>query len=142
MHLFAVTGDVVAATQLFDELMSHGNTRLDMMSVEFLDLADTADHIGRRDELAAWLTESAPTPWVQAAGALLAADFDTALQILETRNAHQCAALVKLRAAEAGARTGQPAEWHRYLQEALAFYRARDAVRYVREAEALLPATA
>jgi hypothetical protein len=131
----------VAAGSLIDELLSHG-TVVDMMTVEFLDLADTAVLIGRIDEFGRWLADVATTPWVEAARALLAGDFDTALQILVERNAHQCVALVRLRAAQAGARTGQPAEWAEHLREALRFYRERGAVRYVGEAEALLPATA
>jgi hypothetical protein len=141
-HVLAITGDVVAATQLYDELLSHDKTTVDMMSVEFVDLADTGDLIGRREELASWLGRIAPSPWIEAGRALLDDDYDTALQILIARNAHRCVALVRLRAAQAGARTGSPANWTEHLHEALALFRAQGAVRYVREAEALLPATA
>jgi hypothetical protein len=57
-------------------------------------------------------------------------------------NAHRLTALTQLRAAQAGAATGHPVSGHEPLHKALEFFHRVGASRYIREAEALLPASA
>jgi class 3 adenylate cyclase/tetratricopeptide (TPR) repeat protein len=78
--------------------------------------------------------------WRDAAVALLAEDFDHAIELYERAGDVTDVAVVRLRAAQRLVKEGRRAEADAYLQPALAFFRSVGATRYVREGEALLAA--
>jgi hypothetical protein len=78
--------------------------------------------------------EGWPYPWAAAAQAILTGEGGHAAEILGGIGAKSDEAYAQLRAGEAGDRE--------LLERALAFYRSVGAVRYIREGEALLAATA
>jgi hypothetical protein len=84
----------------------------------------------------------APTPWLQAAAAIATGDYERAAELYAEIGSLPDEALTRLRAAEQLLAAGRQAEGTVQLQQALAFYRQVQASAYVRQAEALLAASA
>ena len=104
-------------------------------------LAWTLSAQGRRPELIEVLPRSV-SPWVRAAAAFAGDDLRGAADICGAMGAVTEEARDRLRLAEALVKQGRRAEADIELQRALAFYRSVGATRYIREAEALLAASA
>jgi hypothetical protein len=83
-----------------------------------------------------------PTPWLEAATAVAMGEFKRAADLYAEIGSLPDEAFARLRAAEHLLATGQRAEGNTQLQRAVAFYRKAQATAYVREAEALLAASA
>ena len=98
--------------------------------------------LGRRAEARQWLGTRRDSPWFVAARALADREFVTAAELLDSMGAARSAALARLRAAQEFARTGRRAEADDQLRHALSFFRSVGATRFIREAEALLAASA
>ena len=77
-----------------------------------------------------------------AAEAIIEGRFVEAADVLAEMGRMTAAARVRLRAAETLAEQGHRTEANEQLDKALAFYRSVGATRYIREAEALVAATA
>jgi class 3 adenylate cyclase len=107
-----------------------------------LTLALHADVLGVRDELPEILATRADRSWVRAATAALEDDFVRAADIAGEQGLVVDEAELRLRAAGALVAEGRRSEADVQLQQALGFFRSVRATRYVREAEALLAASA
>jgi hypothetical protein len=107
------------------------------------DLAAALVGLGRDSdlrELAAM--KEGPTPWLEAAAAFAGSDFERAADRYAEIGSLPDEAFARLRAAEQLLATGQRAEGNMQLQRAVAFYRKARATAYLRQAEALLAASA
>jgi class 3 adenylate cyclase len=140
--ILAATGDVATANLHFDELLSFDAATLQVIGGGAVDLVQAADALGRRSDLREWLGSLDFSPWFDVTRALLADDFDSALSALEPMNAYRVTAVTQLRAAHAGVSAGHAAGLPDHLHKALEFFHRVGASRYIREAEALLPASA
>jgi class 3 adenylate cyclase/tetratricopeptide (TPR) repeat protein len=106
-----------------------------------VELATLVKHLGRASELRAFLEDlPRPSPWHQAALAILDGDYARAADLLDELGIVSLSAQARLNAATAFAASGRQSEADEQLQPALAFFRSVEATRYVREAEALLAA--
>jgi len=106
------------------------------LAVVLLDLGRAAELV----ELAA--TVASPTPWLLAAAAMAAGDFEGAADRYAELGSLPDEASARLRAAGKLLATGRPAEGNAQLRQALAFYRRVRATACLREGEALLTASA
>jgi len=107
------------------------------------DLAWVAADLGRSGDLIeATEHATARTLHVEAAEALARGSYLAAADIYGRMGSLPNEALARLRAAAQLSAAGRREEADRQLQPALAFWRSVDAKHFVREAEALLPATA
>jgi class 3 adenylate cyclase/tetratricopeptide (TPR) repeat protein len=97
--------------------------------------------IGRANDFLEFTRQMRESPWLAAARAFATGDAVTSAQLLEPISAPE-AAWIRLRAAEHLQASGRRAEADVQLAKALAFWRSVGGTRYVREAEALLPASA
>jgi DNA-binding SARP family transcriptional activator/class 3 adenylate cyclase len=105
-------------------------------------LAVVLHALGRGGELLELVASvTAPTPWLQAA-AMAAGRFEQAADIYAQIGSLPDEAFARLRAAEQLLNAGRRADGNAQLQQALGFYRQVRASAYVREAEALLAASA
>jgi class 3 adenylate cyclase/tetratricopeptide (TPR) repeat protein len=91
-------------------------------------------------ELAA--SKAVSTPWLEAAAAFAGSDFEQAADRYAEIGSLPDEAFARLRAAEQLLATGRRAEGNTQLQRAVVFYRKVRASAHLREAEALLAATA
>jgi class 3 adenylate cyclase/tetratricopeptide (TPR) repeat protein len=105
-------------------------------------LAWTAAKAGRGSELAQALAEERQVPWVRAAMAFCTGDQASAAEICGELGVIAQEAYARLAAAQAFTSQGRRAEADAQLRRALGFYRSAGATRYIREGEALLPASA
>ena len=140
---FAAAGRDAEANALADELLellASGATG--MLSIP--ELALLLAEYARGAELLALLDrrKDQPTPWLEGARAGAGGDFARAGDVFGRIGARPYEALARLHAARALAEAGRGAEAEVQLRGALAFYRSVGATRRVREAEALLPASA
>lgn len=101
-----------------------------------------AGPLGRRDEARQWLSTWRDSAWTAGARQLADQEFVAAAESLDSMGAARSAALARLRAAEKLARTGRRAEADDQLRQGLKFFRSVDTTRFIREAEALLAASA
>jgi class 3 adenylate cyclase/tetratricopeptide (TPR) repeat protein len=137
------SGDRDRAAVLTDELLAElrAGTAFGWANEVLHVLAWTAYALGKGDEL----IEVLPTwdvPWVHAAAAFASGDFERPADIcaevgLVTEEAHD-----RLWLAEALVKQNRRSDADAQLQRALAFYRSVGATRYIRQAEALLAASA
>ncbi|MBA2383375.1 MAG: hypothetical protein H0V68_01745 [Actinobacteria bacterium] len=134
MRIDVELGRIAEARAIARELLSLGGG--------MVELALFADDLGLHDEVRAAISERPQTRWTQAATALLEGELEDAAQRLEELGDQPFGAAVRVRAAATLLAAGRRAEADLQLAEALAFYRSVGATRYVREAEALLAATA
>ncbi len=107
-----------------------------------MDCAFAADILERHDEARRWLSARRDSPWYVASRELADQEFVAAAESLDSMGAARSAALARLRAAQELARAGRRAEADEQLRHALSFFRSVDAARFIREAEALLAASA
>jgi hypothetical protein len=114
-----------------------GPQRSDILHV----LAWTAFPLGRGSELLAVLPTN-DVPWVRAARAFATGELREAADICGSMGARTEEARDRLWLAEALIKQHRGAEADVELRRALAFYRSVGATRYIREAEALLSASA
>jgi class 3 adenylate cyclase/tetratricopeptide (TPR) repeat protein len=107
------------------------------------DLAIALDVLGRADELVegAAAAKSA-SPWLEAAEAYAAGNFAGAADVYEKIGALPDEAYARLRAARSLVEEGRRTEADLQLERSLAFFRRAGATAYLREGEALLPASA
>ena len=139
----AAAGRDAEANALADELLAlltSGATG--MLSIP--ELAFVLVEYGRGAELLAVLDRRSdrPGPWLEAARAVAAGEFAVAADVFARIGARPHEALARLRAARELTEAGRAKEAEAQLGGALAFYRSVGATRSVREAEALLPASA
>jgi hypothetical protein len=107
------------------------------------DLAVVLQTLGRSAELVDLAAKvTTPTSWLQAASALARGEFRRAADQYAEIGSLPDEAFARLRAAEQLLATGQQAEGNTQLQRAVAFYRKARATAYLRQAEALLAASA
>lgn len=107
-----------------------------------VELAFAADPLNLGDEVGAAIAERPETRWTQAARMILEGALEDAADLLEHMGDLAFSADVRLRAAKALVAQGRRAEADTQLSKAVGFYRSAGAKRYLREAEALLAATA
>jgi hypothetical protein len=106
-------------------------------------LAIVLHTLGRGTELVELATTLAmPTPWLQAATALAAGEFNQAADRYGEIGSLPDEAYARLRAGEQLLNTGRRPDGKAQLQQALAFYRYVGATAYLREADALIVASA
>jgi DNA-binding SARP family transcriptional activator len=107
------------------------------------DLAAVLMGLGRGSDLRELAArKEGPTPWLEAAAAFAGSDFDRAADQYAKIGSLPDEAFARLRAAEQLLATGQRAEGNTQLQRAVIFYRKARATAYLRQAEALLAASA
>jgi hypothetical protein len=107
------------------------------------ELAVVLQALGRGAELVELLAPmAAPTPWLRAAAAVAKGDFVQAAELYAEIGSRPDEAFARLRAAQQLVAGEQQIEASKQLQQALAFYREVRASAYLREAEALLAASA
>jgi hypothetical protein len=85
---------------------------------------------------------STPTSWLRAATAMATGEFEQAANTYAEIGSLPDEAFARLRAAEQLLATGRQADGTAQLQRALGFYRQVRATAYLRQAEALLAASA
>jgi tetratricopeptide (TPR) repeat protein len=90
----------------------------------------------------AWLTRKSGFAWARAAELICAGDLHGAAEVLERIRLRPGEAQARLRVAKALVEEGRRGEADAELRRSLAFWREVGAVRYVREGEALLAASA
>jgi class 3 adenylate cyclase/tetratricopeptide (TPR) repeat protein len=139
--VFALAGDDKRAHALLDELVGLHALAGAALNAPIEMLASMA--VLGRPEVGLLLFERAfMSPWREAGTLLLTGDCAAAAEIYDRLDAPTGAACVRLVGAKALAAAGDLAEADEQLGRALAFYRSVGATRYVREAEALVRATA
>ena len=142
--VFRQVGNLDRSEKMVDEAFelllaeqAAGPQRSDVLHV----LAWTALPLGRGRELLAVLPKN-DVPWVRAARAFATGELREAADICGSIGARTEEARDRLWLAEALVREQRRAEADVELHRALAFYRSVGATRYIREAEALLAASA
>lgn len=106
-------------------------------------LAVVLQALGRGAELVDFIAHiTTSTPWLQAATAVATGEFERAADLYAAIGSLPREAFARLEAAERLLAEGRRTEASVQLQQALAFYRAVRASAYLREAEALLAASA
>ena len=106
-------------------------------------LAIVLQALGRGDEIVELAsTVAMPTPWLQAATAMAAGHFEHAADRYAEMGSRPDEAYARLRAAEQLLDAGRRADGNVQLQQALDFYRQVRATAYLRQAEALVAASA
>ncbi len=148
----AVAARVFLAADHADDATSQVNTLLAEIATEgvqdqagswALQLAAVMEALGRGPEfLESARTLGAPTRWLEAATLWTEGEFERAADLLGEMGSRSDEALARLRAADKHVVAGRRAEADEQLGKALAFFRSVGATRYIREAEALLAATA
>jgi class 3 adenylate cyclase/tetratricopeptide (TPR) repeat protein len=108
-----------------------------------LDLVSVMARLRRSEDLLEATKRAATrTPHIDGAEALARGNYLAAADIYAKMGSHPKEAHARLRAAAHLADAGQRQQADQQLRRALAFWRSVSATRYIREAEALLPATA
>jgi len=143
-HIFFLAGEHDRAVPLVRELIEalESGVHVQFAVINFPLFASAARQLGLEQEVLAALADYAATPWTEAVRAYGQHDFAVAAEILHRIGTRPDEAEARLRAAEELVAQGRRAEADEQLQQALAFYRSVGATRYVRECEALLPASA
>jgi class 3 adenylate cyclase/tetratricopeptide (TPR) repeat protein len=133
------------AGRLADEVLAlrPADTAIPHHVSPLFDLAWVLSGLGRSEDLVeATERSTARTLHVDAAEALARGSYLSAADIYVRMGTRPNEAFARLRAAERLSAAGQRQEADRQLQPALAFWRSVDAKHFVRQGEALLPATA
>jgi class 3 adenylate cyclase/tetratricopeptide (TPR) repeat protein len=143
-HAQLLSGRVKEASNRADELLAvaaeHGAAADPYWPGE---LAIILRVLGRAGELSKLMAGfSVPTPWLEAAAAMAAGNFEWAAERYAELGSVPDEAYARHRAAEQLLEAGRRAEGTTQLQRALSFYRAVRATPRLREAEALLTASA
>jgi class 3 adenylate cyclase len=140
--VLALAGRADEAQSLLSELFGASAVDGGSLDESSMDCVLAADLLGRCDEARRWLSARRDSPWYVASRELADQEFVAAAESLDSMGAARSAALARLRAAQELARTGRRAEADDQLRRALSFFRSVDATRFIREAEALLAASA
>jgi hypothetical protein len=107
------------------------------------ELAIVLHRLGRGAELLRLADRvSTPTPWLRAATAMAAGDFEQAADTYARIRSLPDEAYARLRAAQQHLAAGRRVRGNAQLQQALAFYRQVHAPGYLREADAFITASA
>jgi class 3 adenylate cyclase len=131
------------AAALLDGVFALGSGLVSALNdAPIVETAWLALDLGRQDELAPLVEGRPENPWTVAAGAICAAEFGRAADVLGGFGYRPGEAYARLRAARQLVEEGRRAEADVELQRSLAFWREMGATRYVREGEALLAASA
>ncbi len=140
--MLALAGRADEAQPILSELF--GGSLVDRGSLDELspECVLAAEILGRCDEARRWLSTRRDSPWFAVARKLADQEFAAAAESLDSMGAARSAAFARLRAAQELARTGRRAEADDQLRQALGFFRSVGATRFIREAEALLAASA
>jgi class 3 adenylate cyclase/tetratricopeptide (TPR) repeat protein len=139
VRVYADLGRVEEAKRLADELLAEGGG----IGHAFSEIAWVADALDRVEEVREAMDRAQPeTRWADAARAVLRGDFEEAADVYYEIGELEDEAHARLRAAQKLVRKRRRAEADRQLQKALSFYRSVGAMRYVREAESVLAASA
>jgi class 3 adenylate cyclase len=141
-YVLAAVGRVGQAQRSLSELFGAGAVDVGNLHQASADCVLAAETLGRRDETRQWFGTRRDSPWFVVAGVLADQEFLAAAEILDSMGAARSAALARLRAAQELARTGRRAEAEDQLRHALDFFRSVGATRFIRQAEALLAASA
>ncbi|MGH3152956.1 MAG: hypothetical protein ACRDOB_19830 [Streptosporangiaceae bacterium] len=142
VYVLAIAGRADEAQPILSELLSSGAFDRGRLDESAVDCVFAAEILGRRDEMRRWLSGRRDSPWFDAARELADQEFVAAAESLDSMGAARSAALVRLRASQELARTGRRAEADDPLRYALSFFRSVAATRFIRQAEALLAASA
>jgi hypothetical protein len=140
--VLALAGRADEAQPILSELFGISGFDQSSLDEEAMDCVLAAEILGRRDEARRWLSTWRDSAWSAAARELADQEFVAAAELLDSMGAARSAALARLRAAEEFARTGRRPEADDQLRQALSFFRTVGATRFIRQAEALLAASA
>ena len=141
-YVLALAGRADEAQPILSELFGISVVDLGSLDESSTDCVLAAEILGRRDEARWWLSTWRHSPWYVAVRELADREFVAAAESLDSMGAARSAALARRRAAQELARTGRRAEADDQLRHALSFFRSVDVTRFIREAEALLAASA
>ena len=141
-YLLALAGRADEAQPILSELFGTSAFVLGTLDDLSAECVLAAEILGRRDEARRWLSNRHESPWYVAVRELADQEFVAAAESLDSMGAARSAALARLRAAQEFVRTGRRAEADDQLRHALSFFRSVGATRFIREAEALLAASA
>jgi tetratricopeptide (TPR) repeat protein len=140
-----LAGNARRAEEIVNEALGGfiGLRQLGFVAVEMHHLAWSAFQLGREaDVLAVIRRETFRSPWAEVVEAVAGGDFGRAADILAGIGATTAEAFYRLRTAKQLVADGRRAEAEEQLGPALAFYRSQGAIRYQREGESLLAASA
>jgi class 3 adenylate cyclase/tetratricopeptide (TPR) repeat protein len=141
-YVLALAGRSDEAQPILSEVFGISGSGMGSLDESSTDCVLAAEILGRRDEARRWLSTWRDSPWSAAARELADQEFAPAAESLDSMGAARSAALARLRAAQELSRSGRRAEADEQLRYALSFFRSVDATRFIREAEALLAASA
>ena len=141
-HVLAAVGRADEAQPILSELFATGTADLRTVYESSTDCVLAAEILGRRDQVRQWLGTRRDSPWFVVTQALADQEFVAAAEALDSMGAARSAAMARLRAAQELASCGRRADADDQLRQVLRFFRSVDATRFIREAEALLAASA
>jgi class 3 adenylate cyclase/tetratricopeptide (TPR) repeat protein len=141
-YVLALASRADEAQPILSELFGTSAVNLGSLDESSPDCVLAAEILGRRDEARRWVSTRPDSPWSAAARELADQEFVAAAESLDSMGAARSTALARLRAAQELTRTGRRTEADDQLRQALSFFRSVDATRFIREAEALLAASA
>jgi class 3 adenylate cyclase len=141
-YVLAVAGRADEAQPILSELLASGTADLRSVYDSSTDGVLAAEILGRRAEMRRWLGTQLDSPWFVVTRALADRELVAAAEALDSMGAVRSAALARLLAAEQLASTGRRQQADDQLRPALGFFRSVAATRFIREAEALLAASA
>ena len=141
-YVLAMAGRADEAQPILSELFGLGGTGESALDESSVDCVLAAEILGRLDEAREWVRAWRDSPWSGAARKLADREFTAAAESLDAMGGARSAALARLRGARELTRAGRRAQAGEQLRLALGFFRSVAATRFVREAEALLAASA
>src|SRR5579872_1121756 len=141
-YVLAMVGRADEAQPVLSELFGLSVAEEGTLDESSVDCVLAAEILGRGDEVRRWLAARRDSPWWAAVRELADREFVAAAESLDAMGAARSAALARLRAARELTRAGRQAEADEQVRQALGFFRSVAATRFVREAEALLAASA
>ena len=141
-HLFSLVSledrALLLARELIDAIALGEGLQVGMIALP--SFSSAALRLGIGDELATALASQRETPWTEVANAYLRRDFAAAAELLQRIGSRPDEAEARLQAAQQLVAEGRRPD--EQLQRALELYREMGATHYLRECEALLPASA
>jgi hypothetical protein len=141
-YVLAAAGRADEAQPILSELFATDAVDLRNLYESSTDFVLAAEMLGQRMQASRWLGTEVDSPWFVVARALADQEFVAAAESLDSMGAARSAALARLRAAQELAGAGRRAEADEQLRHALRFFRSVGAARFIRDAEALLAASA
>ncbi len=141
-HLFSLVSledrALLLARELIDAIALGEGLQVGMIALP--SFSSAALRLGIVDELATALANQRETPWTEVANAYLRRDFTAAGDLLQRIGSRPDEAEARLQAAQQLVAEGRRPD--EQLHRALELYREMGATHYLRECEALLPASA